>query len=189
MSDYHTEQHRGAVEGRTGADRMAMGLPCIPDKERGDMDTIADLRLRLAEAEQARDDNAYGVECWKQQVVNRDIHIKHLGEEFDRIKRTVEFQERQYLAAHGGSWGECKYQSEAKALATALGRAMEEVRAARVHHNLLCKAEAKQRELHPPDGETCTPEDEAQTDAFEKWMAARTATEADPLCGERVKPS
>ena len=33
-------------------------------------------------------------------------------EELERLKRTVKFMEDEYLNAHGGSWGKCKYQTE-----------------------------------------------------------------------------
>jgi hypothetical protein len=34
--------------------------------------------------------------------------------EHTRLKNTVAFMERQYLASHGGSWGECEYQVRAE---------------------------------------------------------------------------
>ena len=34
--------------------------------------------------------------------------------EHARLKNTVAFMERQYLASHGGSWGECEYQVRAE---------------------------------------------------------------------------
>lgn len=37
--------------GRVGADRMALGLGCIPDPERGDMEVVVVLRARVAELE------------------------------------------------------------------------------------------------------------------------------------------
>jgi hypothetical protein len=33
-------------------------------------------------------------------------------EEYQRLQQTVAFSEEQYLKAHGGSWGTCKYQAE-----------------------------------------------------------------------------
>jgi hypothetical protein len=32
--------------------------------------------------------------------------------EYERLKRTVDFQEQTYLEQHGGSWGKCYYQAE-----------------------------------------------------------------------------
>ena len=46
MSEYHDMQ-REAAEARIGADRMAMGLSCIPDPLRGDMAEVAQLREQL----------------------------------------------------------------------------------------------------------------------------------------------
>jgi hypothetical protein len=43
MTEYH-EMVKEAREARIGADRMAMGLPCIPDPLRGDMAEIERLR-------------------------------------------------------------------------------------------------------------------------------------------------
>ena len=42
-------------------------------------------------------------------------HAELLAErrEHARLKDTVAFMERQYLASHGGSWGECEYQVRA----------------------------------------------------------------------------
>lgn len=42
--------HREAREARIGADRMALGLPCVPDPIRGDMTEIESLRTALAAA-------------------------------------------------------------------------------------------------------------------------------------------
>ena len=49
MSDIYTD----AVNARAGADRMSLGLGCIPDKVRGDMDKVIEQdaeieRLRAA---------------------------------------------------------------------------------------------------------------------------------------------
>ena len=41
MSD---NEYRNSADARSGADRMAAGLPCIPDRVRGDLDEV--LRLR-----------------------------------------------------------------------------------------------------------------------------------------------
>ena len=38
-----------AAHGRMGSDRMALGLRCIPDRYRGDMEVVAVLRARVAE--------------------------------------------------------------------------------------------------------------------------------------------
>ena len=49
MSEYH-ELQREAAEARVGADRMAMGLSCIPDPLRGDMveiERLKEVTLRL----------------------------------------------------------------------------------------------------------------------------------------------
>lgn len=43
MTEYH-EMQKEAAEARIGADRMAMGLSCIPDPLRGDMAEIERLR-------------------------------------------------------------------------------------------------------------------------------------------------
>lgn len=43
MKEYH-ELQKEAREARIGADRMALGLPCIPDRTRGDMDEIERLQ-------------------------------------------------------------------------------------------------------------------------------------------------
>lgn len=41
--EYHELQKEAAIA-RIGADRMALGLPCIPDKIRGDLAAVARLR-------------------------------------------------------------------------------------------------------------------------------------------------
>ena len=33
-----------------------------------------------------------------------------LKEDYERLKRTIEHMEHEYLKAHGGNWGDCKYQ-------------------------------------------------------------------------------
>lgn len=43
----NADDYRGAYEGRTGADRMALGLPIIPDEIRGDMDKVKQLMSEL----------------------------------------------------------------------------------------------------------------------------------------------
>ena len=35
-----------------------------------------------------------------------------LKEDYERLKRTIEHMEHEYLKAHGGNWGDCKYQVE-----------------------------------------------------------------------------
>lgn len=42
-----TDEYRSAREGIVGADRMALGLPIIPDTLRGDMDEVKRLRTTL----------------------------------------------------------------------------------------------------------------------------------------------
>ena len=37
--------------------------------------------------------------------------LREREQQYATLKRTVEFQEEQYLQTHGGNWGECKYQS------------------------------------------------------------------------------
>jgi hypothetical protein len=49
MPEYH-ELQREAIEAGAGADRMAMGLPCIPDPVRGDMAEIERLRNMVEDA-------------------------------------------------------------------------------------------------------------------------------------------
>jgi hypothetical protein len=48
MSDDLKDEYRAAACGRIGADRMILGLACIPDPERGDMQIVADLRVLVA---------------------------------------------------------------------------------------------------------------------------------------------
>ena len=43
--------------------------------------------------------------------------------EHARLKNTVAFMERQYLASHGGSWGECEYQVRAESAERRLEKA------------------------------------------------------------------
>ena len=38
--------------------------------------------------------------------------IANLRAQLEKLQRTVKFQEDQYLADHGGSWGECKYKAQ-----------------------------------------------------------------------------
>lgn len=45
--------------------------------------------------------------------------------ELSQLKTTVKFMEERYLSAHGGSWGDCKYQLENKELRSRVA-AMEE---------------------------------------------------------------
>jgi hypothetical protein len=47
----NTENYKAAAEGRLGADRMALGLSIIPDKNRGDMDEVLRLRSAIQRAE------------------------------------------------------------------------------------------------------------------------------------------
>ena len=42
-----TDEYKAAADGRTGADRMALRLGIIPDKNRGDMDEVKRLRDAL----------------------------------------------------------------------------------------------------------------------------------------------
>ena len=51
--DWVVRETAAAAQGRLGADRMALGLASVPDKDRGDMDVIASLRSRLTIAEKA----------------------------------------------------------------------------------------------------------------------------------------
>jgi predicted RNase H-like HicB family nuclease len=44
------------------------------------------------------------------------------SDELERLKRTVAFQEKQYLEMHGGSWGECKYKSQLASIPAATGK-------------------------------------------------------------------
>jgi hypothetical protein len=37
-------------------------------------------------------------------------------DDLERLKRTVKFTEDEYLKAHGGSWGKCKYQDQVENL-------------------------------------------------------------------------
>lgn len=46
-------------------------------------------------------------------------------EELDRFKQTVAFSEDQYLKAHGGSWGKCKYQAQVEDAESALRQSEE----------------------------------------------------------------
>ena len=46
MPEYH-EMVKEAAEARVGANRMAAGLPCIPDPLRGDLETVERLRAAL----------------------------------------------------------------------------------------------------------------------------------------------
>ena len=59
MNNMNTEDYKAASEGRLGADRMALGLSIIPDKNRGDMDEVLRLRTAIKEAI----DNSNGRAC------------------------------------------------------------------------------------------------------------------------------
>lgn len=60
-----------------------------------------------------------------------------LAAELDNLKRTVAFQEEQYLKAHGGSWGKCKYQAEAETLAAELAEARKALSGIEERHESL----------------------------------------------------
>ena len=47
----YAEEYRLAREGRAGADRMALGLPCIPDSVYGDLERVEKLEGRISELE------------------------------------------------------------------------------------------------------------------------------------------
>lgn len=46
-NDEHQEDYEAARIGNIGADRMRLRLPIIPNKERGDMDYVSELRAAL----------------------------------------------------------------------------------------------------------------------------------------------
>jgi hypothetical protein len=56
--------------------------------------------------------------------VGRWIEVVDLRAEYERLKRTVNFQEKTYLKHHGGSWGKCKYQAENERLRSDLWEAI-----------------------------------------------------------------
>ena len=47
MNDEHEEDYSAAYVGGVGSDRMAAGLPCIPDELRGDLHEVNRLRAAL----------------------------------------------------------------------------------------------------------------------------------------------
>lgn len=47
QNDGHEQDYADAALARTHADRMAAGLSCLPDKERGDLDEVLKLRAEL----------------------------------------------------------------------------------------------------------------------------------------------
>jgi uncharacterized membrane protein len=42
--EYEDQMIHDAIVGRVGADRMALGLPCIPDPVNGDLEVVLKLR-------------------------------------------------------------------------------------------------------------------------------------------------
>lgn len=53
---------------------------------------------------------------------------ERLEEEHARLQRTVKFMEESYLKAHGGNWGDCKYQLELAALRKLARAVVDEAR-------------------------------------------------------------
>lgn len=75
-NDEHQSDYRAAAEGRIGADRMAMGLSIIPDKNRGDMDEVARWRgLKFEEACQLVENRCrrLGKDC---QIIFTDVCVE-----------------------------------------------------------------------------------------------------------------
>jgi len=62
------------------------------------------------------DDYATALEEKERELAQANAALAAEQSEHARLKRTVAFMERQYLASHGGSWGDCKYQVLIRAL-------------------------------------------------------------------------
>jgi len=42
--------------------------------------------------------------------------LRRVKDDYARLQRTVKFMEEEYLKAHGGRWGKCKYQQDSEIL-------------------------------------------------------------------------